>query len=109
MNSFTCVAAHDEDRVASCRLDHRNGIVDCGVRDLELAFGKPGALLLRVRGVLQLDLQPVLGVDAALEADEDREILRARKDVHPSGVSGNGRAHRHGERRSQNCPESHVH
>jgi hypothetical protein len=45
-------------------LDHRHRVVDRGLRDLELALGEPGALLVGVRGEQDLHLEPVALEDA---------------------------------------------
>ena len=77
------VAAADDHDVDLGDLDHGERVVDRGLHHLELAVGEAVALRPRAFGELELQLDAVLGEDALLDADEERQRARGRKCVEP--------------------------
>ncbi len=76
------VAAGDDDDVLLRALDHRHGVVDRGLRDLELALREPVALLLRIHGEEDLDLEAVALENALRRRGDHRQRLRAGEHLH---------------------------
>ena len=62
------VAAADDHDIVLGDVDHRHRVVDRRMHDIDGAVGERGALAFRALGELQVDVQPVPGEEAVIDA-----------------------------------------